>query len=242
MDTIKIKKKKVKMIAHRGVSGLERENTCPAFVAAGNRSYFGIETDVHRTADGKYVVIHDETTERTTNGKINLNVEQLNFDQIKDVVMPDLDGSENRRDIVIPQLIDYINICKKYDKKAVLEIKNRFQKEHLAEVVEIIRGAQYLDNVIFISFSLENCIDLRDLLPNQEIQFLSAQEINSEMIETLEKYKFNLDIQYKRLNSKVIKILHKKKITVNCWTVNEKIDGEALVKMGVDYITTNILE
>ena len=51
MDTIKIKKKKVKMIAHRGLSGLERENTCSAFVAAGNRSYFGIETDVHRTAD-----------------------------------------------------------------------------------------------------------------------------------------------------------------------------------------------
>ena len=33
------------MIAHRGVSGLELENTCAAFVAAGNRSYFGIETD-----------------------------------------------------------------------------------------------------------------------------------------------------------------------------------------------------
>ena len=37
----------VKMIAHRGVSGLERENTCPAFVAAGVKSYYGIETDVH---------------------------------------------------------------------------------------------------------------------------------------------------------------------------------------------------
>lgn len=53
MDTIKIDKNNVKLIAHRGVSGIERENTAAAFVAAGNRSYYGIETDVHVTKDGK---------------------------------------------------------------------------------------------------------------------------------------------------------------------------------------------
>ena len=34
MNTIKINAKVAKMIAHRGVSGIERENNCPAFVAA----------------------------------------------------------------------------------------------------------------------------------------------------------------------------------------------------------------
>lgn len=51
-DTLRLGLQGVNMIAHRGVSGLERENTCAAFVAAGNRSYYGIETDIHRTADG----------------------------------------------------------------------------------------------------------------------------------------------------------------------------------------------
>ena len=69
MNTTKINSKNVKMVAHRGVSGIERENTCPAFVAAGNRSYFGIETDVHVTKDGKFVIIHDETTERISQRK-----------------------------------------------------------------------------------------------------------------------------------------------------------------------------
>lgn len=59
MNTIKIKSDSVKIIAHRGLSGLERENTYPAFVAAGNRSYFGIETDIHKTKDGKFIIIHD---------------------------------------------------------------------------------------------------------------------------------------------------------------------------------------
>ncbi len=41
------------MVAHRGLCGLEPENSIPAFVAAGNRSYYGVESDVHVTADGK---------------------------------------------------------------------------------------------------------------------------------------------------------------------------------------------
>ena len=64
MDTLKLDKGSIKMIAHRGLSGIERENTAAAFVAAGNHSYFGIETDVHRTADGKYIIIHDDVTGR----------------------------------------------------------------------------------------------------------------------------------------------------------------------------------
>ena len=62
MDTIRIEKGSTRMVAHRGVSGLEKENTMAAFVAAGNRSYWGVETDVHRTSDGKMVVIHDGDT------------------------------------------------------------------------------------------------------------------------------------------------------------------------------------
>ncbi len=63
MDTIKIADKNhCRMIAHRGLSYIECENSMPSFVAAANRSYFGIETDVHVTSDGKYVIIHDDST------------------------------------------------------------------------------------------------------------------------------------------------------------------------------------
>ena len=44
MNTTAIDKKGCRLVAHRGVSGLEKENTCAAFVAAGVKSYFGIET------------------------------------------------------------------------------------------------------------------------------------------------------------------------------------------------------
>lgn len=49
-----------KMIAHRGLSGVEIENTMPAFLLAAQHSYYGIETDVHRTKDGFFVIHHDD--------------------------------------------------------------------------------------------------------------------------------------------------------------------------------------
>ena len=135
MDTVKIDKKQVKMVAHRGASGLERENTVPAFVAAGNRSYFGVETDVHKTADGLYVIIHDETTSRVTRGAVNIHVEENPYEAVRHIVLPDKDGSTVRQDIRIPLLGEYIHVCKKYDKTCVLELKNAFTRAEIREIV-----------------------------------------------------------------------------------------------------------
>ena len=242
MDTIKINKGAVKMVAHRGASGLERENTVPAFLAAGNRSYFGVETDIHRTADGKYVVIHDETTSRVTRGAANINVEESPYDAVKDLVLPDKDGTTMRQDIRIPLLAEYIHICKKYGKVCVLELKNAFNKEEIREIVAIIREYDYLDKVIFISFVLTNCLTLRELLPQQPVQWLTSNGLTSELMKTLVEQRLGLDSYYKVLTQEVIDALHAEGLEVNCWTVDDPEWAEKLVAMGVDYITSNILE
>ena len=113
MDTIKINKGKTRMIAHRGVSGLELENTCPAFVAAGNRSYFGIETDVHKTADGKHIIIHDDNTGRVA--AENIPVEGSTFEQLRALQLKQKDGT-TRIDLRLPDLGEYLSICRHYEK------------------------------------------------------------------------------------------------------------------------------
>lgn len=241
MDTKKISHGTVSMIAHRGASGIERENTNAAFVAAGNRSYFGIETDVHKTIDGEFVIIHDDDTNRVTNGKSHLEVEKERYEVLKQLRFSDLDGNI-RSDLGIPKLEEYIRICKKYEKTCVLELKNRFEKADISKIIEIIQTEGYLDKVIFISFSLENCINLRELLPEQKIQWLLEEEIGDEIIETLCRYHLDLDSIYTRLNKALIERLHEHRIQVNCWTCDNEKDAEKLVKMGVDFITSNILE
>lgn len=243
MDTIKIETNGVKMIAHRGLSGIERENTCPAFVAAGNRSYYGVETDVHVTKDGKFVIIHDETTERITLGKYDINVEESDYSAVENIVLPDLDDTTERKDIRIPLMSEYIKICQKYNKICILEIKNHFEEESLKKLIDEIKKMGYIENVIFISFDFENCVNVKKLLPENNVQWLLGDpEINMELIQKLSQNNLDIDIYYKHLNAENIELFHSHGIKVNCWTCDDKADAEALVSYGVDFITTNILE
>ncbi len=242
MDTIKIKNRGVKMIAHRGLSGIECENTNAAFVAAGNRSYFGIETDIHVTKDGKIVVIHDDKSLRVA--KQELMVEECTLDELRAIRLydtPRANADFTRSDLCLPELSEYIRICKRYDKKAVLELKNRFDTEDIKKVIAIIKEQKYLDNVIFISFSWENMVDIRNLLPKSKAQFLISKW-EDDLPERLKAHKLDLDIHYKALSKDKVKLLHKNGIEVNCWTVDDAADAKKLISMGVDYITSNILE
>ncbi len=240
MDTIKVKDHgNTKMIAHRGLSGLERENTMAAFVAAGNRNYFGIETDVRKAADGEFVIFHDDITSRVAAD--NYEIGKTSLDILQQVVLNDIDGEKGRVDLRIPTLRDYIRICKKYDKKCVLELKDHFSVEDIKQIVSLIEREEYIDNVIFISFSFDNLIDLRKIKPNQEIQYL-IWEFNDDIYNELKKYNFTLDIHYPHITKEIVEKLHKDNIKVNVWTCDNVDDAEKLIEYGVDFITTNILE
>ena len=240
MDTIKINKKQAMMVAHRGCSGLEKENTHAAFVAAGNRSYFGIETDVHRTLDGKFVCFHDDTTKRVAID--DMEIERTTFDTLRSLLLTDTDGVKGRTDLRMPTLQEYIRICKKYEKVAVLELKNNFEEDDIRRIVYIISGEEYLENVIFISFDLQNMLTLRHMLPSQTCQYLIGGEITDEVIATLTENHLDLDVRYTRLDEEMIAKLHSKGIKVNCWTVDKPEDAKQLVEWGIDFITSNILE
>ena len=240
MDTIKIDNKQVKMVAHRGLSGLEKENTCSAFVAACNRAtYFGVETDVHRTADGQYIIFHDDNTARV--GIDHMIIEETTFDTLRKLQLTDIDGKRGRIDLTMPTLMEYIEICKKYGKHCVLELKNQFKAGDVYKIAGMIEKAGYLDHVIFISFALKNLIYLRRRYPQQPAQFL-IKEWDDKVLKALETYNLGIDIYYKSATPENVQKVHALGQEYNVWTVNEAVDGEALVEMGVDYITTNILE
>ena len=237
-DTIKLGAPGVKMVAHRGVCGLERENTCAAFVAAGNRSYFGVETDIHRTADGRFIVIHDDTTERVAG--IRCVVEETDFDTLRRLSMTDLDGNP-RGDLIFPSLEEYINLCKKYEKACVLELKNYFEPRDIEEIISIIRELGWLEHTIFISFVLPNCLCLREKLPEQPVQYL-VDAFGDGLLDILTANRLDLDILFSALTAEHVALCHEKGILVNVWTVNKLEDGKRMAEYGVDFITSNILE
>lgn len=237
VDTIKIDFKNI--VAHRGLSGLERENTASAFVAAGNRKNVGIETDVHVTADGKYILIHNDDTQMVT-GKFHI-VEQTDYDTLRSLRVLDTDGTTDRADLMLPNVVEYIRICKRYDKLCVLELKNSFTEKQVCEIVSIFEAEHYLDHTIFISFDYDNLVYLRKAYPDQPAQYLRC-EYDDGLIGKLQAIHVDLDIHFNALTAERVQRLHAAGIAVNVWTVDEKTVAERLATWGVDYITSNILE
>lgn len=242
MDTVKIKRSpNVRMIAHRGVSGLETENTCAAFVAAGNRSYFGVETDVHVSVDGAFIIFHDDNTKRV--GEEAHIIEQTDAATLRAMQLIDTDsGQKTRSDLRIPLLSEYIRICRKYEKVCVLELKNPMSSAAIAGIVADIRKEEWLSQVIFISFSHENLVELRRLLPDAKLQFLTGDPADEALLKQLTPWGLDLDIYYPALTEEGLSLMHANGIEVNCWTVDDPADAERLAAWGVDYITSNILE
>ena len=240
MNTIKFENKgNIKMIAHRGVSGLERENTCPAFVAAGVKTYWGIETDVHVTLDSKFIIIHDDDLRRVAG--LDMKVEGSNFDDLRAVRFTDRDGVTPRNDIFLPTLEEYLSICKKYEKIAVLELKNEMTREDVEGIAAAVCNMGMLENTTFISFSKQNMLYLRDAYPNATAQFLSSKTDEATAAFILEN-NLDADIYYKAMTKEFVDLMHANGRVVNVWTVDTLEAAEQMLEFGVDQITSNILE
>ena len=239
MNTIKFDKKNALVVAHRGLSGIDRENTSAAFVAAGNRSYYGIETDFHRTADGKFIISHDQSLKRVSGE--NIDVEAVSLAVAQQVVLFDMDGTKGRADLRAPSLENYISICKKYEKHCVLELKSVFTEEETAAYIDLIRGLGYLESVTFISFYYENLVKIRAIYPEASVQFLFS-ELTAEIAENVKRDRFDVDAYFGTLTKEAIEDFHKAGLKVNCWTVDKPEDGARMADWGVDFITSNILE
>ena len=231
-------KKNTKLIAHRGLSSIWRENSLSAFKAAGKEAYWGIETDVHPTSDGKYVIIHDDSTGRV--GSPKLPVDESTLEQLQKVKLRVKNKDTSEDGTRIPLLEEYIQVCKDASKISVLELKNYFEKQYIEEIVEIIKGMGRLDDTVFISFNYENLKSLREISPDIKMQFL-ASRYDKELIGHLKAINCDIDIYYAELSRARVKAFHDAGIKVNCWTVDTKPRARLLIEWGVDYITTNCL-
>jgi glycerophosphoryl diester phosphodiesterase len=106
--------------AHRGYSYTHPENTMPAFKEAVNKGFRIVETDVKITSDGVFVLLHDDTIDRTSNGSGAIN--QMTYD---DVMQYDF-GSWKGDEFVgtkICKLEDFLEFCIMTGVLPFLEIK-----------------------------------------------------------------------------------------------------------------------
>lgn len=237
MPLISFDNRKALVVAHAGLAGLYPANSSAGFTGAGQGDFWGIETDVHLTADGEFVCIHDDTTGRTADR--DLPVESSTRCALRRLRLKWADGRVDP-DLRIPTVGEYLRTCRAYGKRCVLELKNPIPREHILALLAQVDALGCRELMVYISFCMENLDVIRAEQPDTPCQFLT-ERWDDGLIDRLRAHRTDLDIHYSALDRQRVAALLDAGITVNCWTVDDAKTAEALAEYGVHQITTNIL-
>ncbi len=239
MNTIKIDKYFKGMIANRGLSGIETENTIFAFLAAANRSYMGICGDLCVSRDGKIIITSDDTLLRL--GLLNLYIPSFNYDELKKFSLVDRKTANLNPNLFIPLLSDLLSISSAYRKSVFLNIPEAFKHEHLDRVIEEAEDFYNSKNIFFLSGNRKVLQYLNKRVENSRI-FLNVDKPDEETFDFCKNNGFNMNVKYSHVNSETVKRMHLIGLKVSTGVVNDKDLAEKLIKHDVDFVFTDILE
>jgi glycerophosphoryl diester phosphodiesterase len=225
------------VIAHRGASGYAPENTMIAFVKAAQLGVRWVEFDVMESADGAAIIFHDETLDRTTNGRGLL-------DQYSYHYLHSLDAgswfSTQFAGERIPTLKELIEFLQEANLSANLEIKPMPGKEERLVKRILKELADSKVNILFSSFSIPALKYLRSFAPESQIGLLLHEwEPNWEAL------CHDLNCVSVHVNEEIMTEESAKKIkamdkALVCYTVNDVARAKALRKMGVDAVFSDV--
>jgi glycerophosphoryl diester phosphodiesterase len=153
---------RVLVVAHRGLSAEEPENTMRSFRRAAEVGCDLIEFDVHLSRDGVPVVIHDDTLDRTTNGR----------GLVRDRTLDELRRLDAGRGERTPTLAEVIEWAERGSVPLSVEIKQPTPAlglppyDGIAErVVELLRPSRIASRSLIHSFDHPTIRHVRDLWP-----------------------------------------------------------------------------
>ncbi|HIE28510.1 TPA: glycerophosphodiester phosphodiesterase [Candidatus Poribacteria bacterium] len=138
-------------IAHRGASGYEPENTIRAFEKAIELGADMVELDVHLSRDGRLIVMHNASVDKTTDGS----------GYIKDLTLQELKTFDAGKGEQIPTLQEAID-CVKGRCGLYIELKGEYTER---PVVELIRENAMQNAVIIASFDRNKVRQVKELAP-----------------------------------------------------------------------------
>ena len=223
-----------KYVAHRGYSSSFVGNTEDAFRAAASKGFYGIETDIRRTKDGRYVCNHDADVVYADDSRLTIANTNLT-----DLLAKPLKNDKTDNDAYLCTFETYLAACKSGNKVAVIELKDWFNTRELSEILSIVDNEYDRKKVWFISFYLAPLLEIKQADPSLEIQYLS-QKANDPMFERCLTEELSIDVRQTVLTEDLVQTFHESGLKVNVWTINEESDLQVVYDMGVDYVTTDV--
>ncbi len=247
----------VQVIAHQGGEQVRPSNTMAAFDHAAELGVDVLEMDVHGTADGVLVVIHDDTVDRTTDGMGKVN--EMTFAEIQQLdagyYWTDDDGATypyRGQGITIPALEEVLQAHG--DLPMVIEIKQE-EPSIVEPFCAMLQQYEMTDHVLVASFHHETLVEFREACPGVATS-MSQKEITPLWVLSnlgLEEFytpagqavqvplKSTLPVlgEVDVVTERFINNAHKRNVHVDVWTINDPGEMVRLIDIGVDGIITD---
>lgn len=233
--------------AHRGGAGLWPENSLRAFRGALGLGADVLEFDVHLTADGEVVVVHDPTLERTTTGQGA--VRDTTRAALAAVRLRDREGRATEEPV--PALDEVLALAAPSSAELLPEIKVGPGRQPYpgieAKVLALLRARGVLARTTVQAFEAETLARLRALEPSVRTMLLvSRARVERGGVAAVEAVRWareagatDLGIDYRLVDAPVVAAARAAGIRLSVWTVNEEADLRRMIGLGVDVVMSD---
>jgi glycerophosphoryl diester phosphodiesterase len=225
------------IIAHRGASLQAPENTLAAFRKAKELGIHWVEFDVMLTADDEVVVIHDETLERTTNGKGAIGM--LTYSELQALDAGSWFHSDycNEKVSTFRAVMDFLN---EHEMSANIEIKAQKGREEITveKVLAVLESMShhYFTPPLISSFSLKTLQQVRQHSADSLIGFLMHQWQKDWQVICDDLQASAVDVNHTILTPHKVKEMKDSQRVVLAYTVNDPVRAQELYSWGVDAV------
>lgn len=218
------------IIAHRGASGDLPENTRAAFKKAVEMRVDMISCDVRRCKSGEIVVINDTKVDRTTNGRGSIKSKPL-------IEIKVLNAGQGEKIPTLQEALDSIG----KNVKININIKEKAAIEPTVQIIldYIIKKNWKPESFLLSStkfFKLQKMKEIYSFLTISPVIVFFPKFFARTLISSRP---FSLHVDKKFISKSFVDYVHKQKMKVYVWTVNDRSTLEIMKELGVDGVITD---
>ncbi|PSK96604.1 glycerophosphoryl diester phosphodiesterase [Murinocardiopsis flavida] len=240
-------------VAHRGASGYAPENTLAAVDEAAARGATTVEVDVQRTKDGRLVLIHDRTLERTTDAKdrfpdrSSYAVDGFTYAELRTLDAGSWFGAEFKGER-IPSLEEGVDRMRAKGLNLLLELKSPERHPGIAkDVASVFQSRQWWlwpspegerPRLVVQSFDHGALKSLHTLLPRVPIGLLGR--VPERDLDAYAKWADQINPKHTKVDADYVAAVHERGMEVFVFTVDKPAEVRSAVESGVDGVISNL--
>ncbi|WP_078598940.1 glycerophosphodiester phosphodiesterase [Streptomyces davaonensis] len=213
-------------IGHRGVMGVEPENTLRSFVAAQQAGLDAIELDLHLSKDGHLVVMHDTDVDRTTDG--NGPIAEKTLAELRA-----LDAGKGERVPVFEEVLDAVAA------PLQAEIKDVAAARALAEVMD---RRDLVSRVEVSSFHDEAVTEIARLVPGVRTALIGSRYGTDIVERAVAAGAGTICLNIRRITLEVVEAARDAHLRIVGWVVNTQDHLRLVRALELDGATTDYPE